>query len=159
MRKGLSELISTVVLIVVVMAIGAFVAPWALNLVRTSTNQTASNTDMQLLCQNVGYDLDNNYGSSGLIWNLTDSNTTLKAKISNTGTISLYSFTFDIIINSSLIYEVAVNDTYQKTANNPLQPGQTTILVMNATQDYNDTLTEVTIRNAVCPSLSITRKL
>jgi len=157
--KGVSELVSTIVLVVIVMAIGAFVSPWAFNLVRTSTNQTTSNTDMQLLCQNVGYDFDNNYGTNGLVWNLTGSNTTLMAKITNTGTISLYNFTFDIIINDSLIYEVNVNTTNQKTSSNPLKPGQSAILIMNITQDYNDTLTEVTIRNDVCPSRSITRDI
>ncbi len=155
-RMGLSELVSVVVVIVVVMAIGAFVSPWAFNLVRTSTNQTASDTDVQLLCQNVGYDFDNNYGTNGLVWNLTGTNTTLKAKILNTGTINLYNFTFDIIINDSLIYEVDTNTSSQKTQANPLKPGQSAILVMNVTQDYNDTLTEVTIRNGVCPSRYIT---
>jgi len=157
--KGVSELVSTVVLIVVALAIGAMLSPWAFNLARTSANQTSSNTEMQLLCQNVGYDFDNNYGTNGLVWNLTGSNTTLKAKIINTGTINLYSFAFDIIINDSIIYEVGVNTTSQKTQASPLKPGQTTILVMNVTQDYNDTLTEVNIRNAVCPGRSITRDI
>ncbi len=157
--KGLSELVSAVALIVIVMAIGAFVSPWAFNLVRTSTNQTGSNVDTQLLCQNVGYDFDNNYGTNGLVWNLTYTNTTLKAKVINTGTINLYGFTFDIIINNSLIYEVGTNATSQKTQANPLKPGQSAILVMNITQDYNDTLTEVTIRNSVCPSRHITQEI
>jgi archaellum component FlaG (FlaF/FlaG flagellin family) len=156
---GVSELVSTVVLIVVVMAIGAFVSPWAFNLVRTSANQTTSNTDMQLLCQNVGYDFDNNYGTNGLVWNLTGANTTLKAKVVNTGTINVYNFMFDIVINNSLIYEVDVNTTSQKTPASPLKPGQSAILVMNTTTDYNDTLTEVTIRNSVCPSRYLTRKI
>jgi len=158
-RKGVSELVSTVVLIVVALAIGAMLSPWAFNLVRTSANQTSSNTDMQLLCQNVGYDFDNNYGTNGLIWNLTSTNTTLTAKIMNTGTINLYNFVFDIVINDSLIYEVDVNSTSQKTSSSPLKPGQSAILTMNRTQDYNDTLTEVTIRNSVCPSRSITREI
>jgi flagellin-like protein len=151
-RKGISELISVVVLVAVVIGIGAFVSPWAFNLVRSSTNQTGTNVDTQLLCQNVAYDFDNGYGTNGIVWNLTWTNSTLSAKIVNTGTINLYNFTFDITINNSLIYEVSVNSTVQKTSSNPLKPGQSVIITMNLTADYNDTLTNVKVRNAVCPS-------
>lgn len=157
--KGVSPLISTVMLIVIAMAIGAFVSPWAFNLVRTSTNQTSANVDAQLLCQNVGYDFDNTYGTNGLVWNLTGTNATITAKIINTGTINLYNFTFDIIINKSVIYEVAVNSTSQKTQANPLKPGQSAIITMNLTQDYNETLTNIKVRNAVCPSRYISQEI
>jgi lipopolysaccharide export LptBFGC system permease protein LptF len=155
--KGVSQLISAVMLIVVTIAIMGLIAPWALNIARTSTNQTSGNIDMQLLCQNIGYDFDNNYGTSGIVWNFTGSNTTLKAKITNTGTINVYGFIFDITINNSLIYEVYANSTSQKTQANPLKPGQSAILEMNITSDYNDTLTDVRIRNSVCPSVSISQ--
>lgn len=157
--RGVSTLISGIMLIVIVMAIGAFVSPWAFNLVRTSTNQTSANVDTQLLCQNVGYDFDNTYGTNGLVWNLTNTNVTLKARITNTGTINLYNFIFDITINKSIIYEVDVNTTSQKTQANPLKPGQSAIISMNITQDYNDTLTNVRVRNAVCPSRYISQEI
>jgi archaellum component FlaG (FlaF/FlaG flagellin family) len=154
-RTGVSELISVVTLVVIVLAIGAFVAPWALSLVRSSANTTGTNVDTELLCQNVAYDFDNSYGTNGLVWNLTASNSTLSAKVVNTGTVNLYNFTFDITINGSYIYEVGVNTSSQKTASSPLKPGQAAILVMNITQDYNNTLTNVRIRNAVCAGKSI----
>jgi archaellum component FlaG (FlaF/FlaG flagellin family) len=105
-----------------------------------------------MLCQNLAYDFDNTYGTNGIIWNLTYTNTTLKAKITNTGTINVYNFSFEIIINDSVVYEADVNSSSQKTATTPLKPGQSAILVMSSSVDYNDTLTAIKVRNLVCPS-------
>jgi hypothetical protein len=157
--KGVSELISTVFLIVVAIGIGAVIAPWALNLATSTSNQTSTNIDTQLVCQNAGYDFDSNFASNGLLWNFSGTNSTLIARVVNTGTLNLYNFTFDVVINNSIIEEVSVNSTSQKLSSNPLKPGQSAILTMNLTKDYNDTLTEVKIRNIVCPSKYISQQV
>ena len=154
--RGISELISVIALVVIAIAIAAFVSPWAFNLVRNSANQTSSDVDNQLLCRNAAYDFDNSYGTNGLVWNLSGTNATVTAKVTNTGTINLYNFTFEITINNSLIYDVYVNSSSQKTQASPLRPGQSAILEMNRTADYNDTLSSVRLLNAVCPSKYIT---
>ncbi len=156
--RGISPIISVVILIVVIFSIAATVGPWMYNIVTTTTNQTSTDVDMQLLCQNTAYDFDTDYATFGVNW--SESSNILTVKIINTGTINLYNFSFEIILNSTIIrYFNATVDT-QKTTANPLKPGQTTMVeAYNTTVIVGSTLNEVKILNEVCPSVYINQEL
>lgn len=156
MRKGVSPIVSTVIVVLLVFAIAALVSPWVLDMVTQVSNETSQRTDMQLRCQNTAYDFDTNYGTMGLNWNFTGSQDTLNAKIVNTGSINLYNFTFELVIDTGTGMDVmrfSPNSTNQITRADPLEPGESEILVANVTTDINGTLTEVKIMNTICPKI------
>ena len=160
--SGVSPIISTVIVILIVMGIAALVSPWAFNIAYNTTNQTAEHQRQQLVCQNVAYTFNTNYGTHGLTWNLSGSPDTLDAQIINTGTINLRDFSFELTLNTTAgyaIYHFDVNSTYQKTSANPLLPGQSAILKANLTQDLNGTLKYVKILNGVCRSVYIEQEV
>jgi len=156
--RGLSPIISVVILIVVVFSIAAMVGPWMYDIATTMSNQTSSDVDTKLLCQNTAYDFDTDYATFGVNW--SEANNALTAKIINTGTINLHSFSFETIVNSTVIKYFNVTIDTQKTASNPLKPGQTVILEADGTTYLvGSTLNEVKILNNVCPSVYIRQEL
>lgn len=155
MRKGISPIMATVMLILIATAIAAIVGPWMIDLARTSSNQTTNDQEMELRCQNTAYDFDTNFGTNGINWSASDS--LLQAKIVNTGTQNLYNFTFEVISNSTIISYFNVTDATQKIKENPLKPGQTVILhADNIGSIVGDTLNSVKILNEfVCPKVYV----
>jgi hypothetical protein len=152
-RLGISPIISAVILIVVIFSIAAVVSPWMLGLVTDTTNQTGTDVDQGIKCREASYDFDTNYGTFGLSWNFKTENNTLGARIKNTGTIKLYNFSFELIINDTIIEYFLATDQTQRTSINPMKPGHTTFLNASITKDVNDTLTSVKILNPVCPDV------
>lgn len=162
-RKGISPIISTVLMILVAVMIAAFVGPWSVNLATTTSNASADNAMTQINCQNTFYDFSTDYGNNagvnitvvgGNIWEL-------KAKIENTGTRNVYGFSFQLS-NSSEIFNCDVTSATQKTSADPLRPGEECILdayLTGSCYNISDTLTKVKIINNVCsrnsPSLDI----
>lgn len=153
--KGVSPIIATVMLVLIVTIIAATVGPWMLDIARNTVNQTSSDADLMLLCQNTAYDFDTSYENNGINW--TSSENELKVKITNTGTINLYNFTFEVVIDSSIIRSYAVTDASQKTKESPLKPGQSVILEADNTTDIvGSTLNSVKILNEiVCPRVFV----
>jgi len=154
MKKEVSPLISTVIVVLLAFSIAAVISPWAFRLVTKVTNQTESDTNMQLRCQNTAYDFDTNYGTMGLTWNFSGSDDTLTAKIVNTGNINLYNFTFELVVNTTSGLEIkrfSPNATNQITPADPLEPGESSILTANISEDITGTLEEVKVMNPVCP--------
>ena len=154
---GISPLISTVIIIGISLVIATFVVPWAYDLAVSTSNTTATETDLQIKCQNAGYDFVTSYGTNGASANFsgTSGADILSVSITNTGTINLYNFSIEVTTNTSEIFEFGINSTYQKTPNSPLKPGRTTILhaVMNI--DINGTLSTVRVLNEVCKHISV----
>ena len=149
--KALSPLISAVMIIVIAFALSALIAPWAFEMVRQQTNQTGEYADQQTICRNTAYDFDTNYGTNGVNWTSTGTNDNLTVKIINTGYQNLYNFSFEFVINNTVILRPNITDLTQKTSINPLEPGQSAFL--NTTTNISGTLTEVKIINIVCPSV------
>ena len=155
---GISPIISVVILIAVIFSIAAVIGPWMYDIAKSTTNQTGTDINTQLTCQNTAYDFDTDYAIFGINW--SESNNKLTAKITNTGTINLYNFSFEILLNSTVIKYFNVNTDTQKTKANPLKPGQTAILEAdNTTSLIGSTLNEVKILNEVCPSVYINQEI
>ncbi|MBL7206331.1 MAG: hypothetical protein ISS36_01890 [Candidatus Aenigmarchaeota archaeon] len=158
MRKGISPLVAMVVLIIIVFGIAGVVGPWLLNLVRISTQQSGYNTATQLICKNFAYDFDTEYGIDGVDHDFSSTPDKLKSRIENKGTVSAYNFSFEItieVLDDIVIKNYDVAQASQKTEEDPLKPGESTILVANITEDITGILKEVKIINDVCSDIYI----
>ncbi|MBU0898680.1 MAG: hypothetical protein KKB03_00725 [Nanoarchaeota archaeon] len=155
--KGISPLIASVIIIGITLTIATFVVPWAYDLAVSTSNTTTTEANKQIKCQNAGFDFDSGYGTYGVTSNFTGTGgaDTMSVKIKNTGTINLYNFSIEVEINTSEIFEFAINSTYQKTPSNPLKPGRTAVLHALVNVDVNGTLTEARVVNDVCQQIYI----
>jgi flagellin-like protein len=162
-KKGISPIISTVLLILISVAIAAFVGPWSLNLATTTSNSSATNAMNQIDCQNTYYDFSTDYGNYNGV-NITvvgGKIAEFKAKLENTGTRNVYGFSFQLS-NSTEIFNCAVTTATQKIMSDPLRPGEEAIidaLLSGDCSDIGDSITKVKVLNSVCsrnsPSLDI----
>lgn len=157
--SGVSQIVSFVLLIVISIGIALIVGPWAINLVIDISGRTGNTTTTQIICQQAAYDFDTDYGTDGVLWNFTDNNNTLIAKIDNTGTQNLYGFSFEITINSTIIKNFNATTNTQKTESDPLKPGQYLFLSANVTENITGDLNEVKVINTPCPQNSISVNL
>lgn len=154
---GISPIISTVLLIVVVFSVAAVFSPWIINLVMDTSNQTGTSTTTGIKCREAAYDFDTSYGVYGASWSFSTENNTLGVKIKNTGTITLHNFSFELIINDTIIEYFYPTQATQRTSNNPLKPGHTAFINASLTKDVNDTLTSVKVLNVVCPDVYVSQ--
>lgn len=144
--KAISPLIAMIFLILIVIVITTTMGPWIYRIVIHQANQTETDVDLGITCQQVGYDFDTSWGTSGLEWDFSGANDYLKAKIKNHGTINLYGFSFEIELGS-IVKALSITEDSQKNQNNPLRPGQSAILEANITEDLTGTLTKLTVLN------------
>ena len=157
-RKGLSPLISTVIIIAIVFTVAAAVSPWMYNLVTDVTNSTTHDTTSELQCRNAAYDFDTNYGTFGVSWNFSTTNNILSTRIRNTGTVNIYNFSFELTFNDTIIGYYYPTTSTQKFQSTPLKPGQTVFLNASFPEDVNDTLTDIKVMNVVCPNVFVTQE-
>ncbi len=159
--KGVSPLISTVLLIAIVILMAAVIGPWALKIATRASDSAGTNVEQDLICRQTAYVFDSDYGNSGVAWNFNGTNGTVSAKIINTGSQNLYNFSFELLMQTPegtklIIYpEVNVTAETQRTKTNPLKPGYDWILEADVA-NINDTwsLIEVKVINEVCPKIS-----
>ncbi len=154
-RKAVSDIVSAVIVIAVAIAIGALVAPWAIQLARTSSNDSATSTLTMVRCRYAALDFDTGYGTSGISSNFTGPNPFLRAKMVNKGTIDLYNFSFETEFNSSVIRRFDPVSGDQKSAADPLKPGQATILNASIAAPVTGTLNSVKIIPLPCTDAAV----
>jgi hypothetical protein len=163
--KGLSPIVSVVILVVISLSIASMVAPWMYNMVTQTANETGTTAQQQVRCRTAGLDFDTNYGYYGVLYNFSgnvSANETdwIKMKIVNTGTLDLHDFTVEAtLLNNTdeIIEHYALTDASARTASNPLKSSQSAIITANITYDINETtttLTEVKVLNSVCHELA-----
>ncbi len=159
--KGVSPLISGVLLILIVIGVSAVVGPWIIQLSQESSEQSGSQVSQTLICQQTAYTFDSTYQNSGAYWNISGTNGTISAKIINTKIQNLYNFTYELTFSTPsgerIVTEPDINVTgaSQRTKSNPLKPGQSLILEGDMT-NVNETwsLIRIKVLNAVCPGAS-----
>lgn len=159
--KGISPLISTVLLIGIVILMATVIGPWALRIATEASEGAKTDVERDLICRQTSYVFDSDYGNSGVVSNFSGTNGTVSAKIINTGSQNLYNFSFELSMQTTaglkLIIHPDVNITAdtQRTKANPLKPGYDWIVNADVI-NINDTwpLTEVKLINDVCPRIS-----
>lgn len=154
---GISPIISTVILVVVVFSIAAVVSPWMIGIVTETSNETGTATSNEIRCREAAYDFDTSYGTYGVSWSFSTINNTLGVKIKNTGTITLYNFSFEITINDTIIEYFDATESTQRTPANPLKPRNSAFINASITKDINDSMTSIKVLNIVCPNVHISQ--
>ena len=147
-RKGISELLSVVIIIGIIVTVAALVGPWAMNLGRRSVQNTGSGVDSQITCQSTAYDFDSSYGNNGVEWDLQAKE--MRAKIINTGTVSLYGFSFQVYIQGTGYRFFKAKQ--EMTQDNPLKPEHSALIEADINESLAGTVTEVGVMNSVCKS-------
>lgn len=154
--KAVSPLISTILVIAIIVVIAGMLGPWAMNFAGRSVNNTGGNVENQITCQNTAYDFDSSYGNSGVEWDFSGSSDWLRAKIVNTGSVSLHSFSFQVYVQGvGYRFFPAKN---QITPDSPLKPAQSAVIEANISEDLTGSVTEVRILNGICKSVSIAQE-
>lgn len=159
--RGISPIISTVLLVAIVLLMAVVVGPWALKLALEASGGATQDVERDLLCRQTSYAFDSDYGNSGVTWAANQTNGTVSAKITNTGSQNLYGFSFEMAMQTPtglrlVIYpSVNITNETQRTKANPLKPGYDWIIEADVI-NINDTwsLTEVKLINDVCPKVS-----
>ena len=160
--RGVSPLISAVIVIAIAFMLASLIAPYMFDLVSQTSNQTGEDVRNTITCRNMAYDFVTSYGTDGVNWNFTGTADLLEARVINTGTINIYNFSFEILVNTTSGLDIKyydVNSSYQKTPSLPLKPGQSTILKADVTDVINGSLEEIKIRNEVCQNVYVTQEM
>ena len=98
--KGISPIISSVILIMIILMLAAFVGPWMISLTQNVAEEEGNRIDLELICRQTSYDFDSSYGNSGFTWNFTNTTGVMSTKITNTGSRNIYNFTFEVIFDT-----------------------------------------------------------
>lgn len=151
--KGVSPLIATTMIVVLVFVLGALVGPWMYDLARSVTSKTENETTKNIECNYAAYDFNSDYETNGVNW--TSALNSLYAEIENTGTQNLYDFSFEAKMNGTLINHYEPTTATDRTETAPLKPGQSIILNASITVNLdNTTVNSVKIINSICPDIA-----
>ncbi|MFB6199489.1 MAG: hypothetical protein ABEJ83_01305, partial [Candidatus Nanohaloarchaea archaeon] len=108
--KGISNVISSVLILALLVSIAGIYAKWAPAFSEKAATEVASNVQSNIKCRNAGISLENaSYDLSGNL---------LEYRIRNTGTIRLsddihlYTLTDSSTTNKTVIPELSVGETY-----------------------------------------------
>jgi len=137
MRKGLSPLIATVLLIAMTLAVATILGGWFSGITKTQTEIMEETTKKQINCTGALLSI------SDVMCSSTDQQ--LKIAITNLGNTELYGFSTLAKVNNTF-YE---NNTGGPSSTNALNPGEQTILV------YPCSNTLYCVSNAAIESLRI----
>jgi flagellin-like protein len=132
MRKGISTIIATVLLIAFTVAVAGILSSWLTSFTTSSTQTVKSQSDAELTCSYGGISLDSLKYSGGY----------LSGNIDNTRTISLGGLTIQIIFTNKTIQNVKLCSTGTTTvscsiSNASLSPRETTTFNITTTSDYD----------------------
>jgi len=156
MRKGISPLMATVMLVLIAVTLATIIGPWMYELVRDRMNQTDDDSQMEIRCETTAYDFNPSYANSGINWSATDPS--LRVMITNTGQQKLYNFSFELTLNSSTaISYFNVTAATQRTKEYPLNPGESALLEADSLSSIaGSSLTTVKVLNRlVCPKVYV----
>ena len=145
--KAVSELIAVTIVIGLIVVIAALIGPWAIRLSGRAVNNTGNDVDNQITCQAVSYDFDSSYGNQGVDWDFSGSSDWMRAKVMNTGTISLHSFSFQVYIQGAGYRFLPAK---HQGPDSLLKPGQSSVLEAEIGENLAGQVTEVGILNGVC---------
>ena len=160
--KGLSPLVSAVLLIMVTFSLAVIIIPWMIDMALTTTNETGSVIEQKVFCNKLAYDFDSEYGDNGIIYNFTGANGTIKFKLINTGLVNVYDFDAELTFKKEdgseviKVYpDVMITAETQRGKTNPLRPGREWIFEFDVFNiNANWSLEKVKVLNGVCPSIT-----
>lgn len=131
MRKGISPIVATVLMIAFTVAVAGILSGWLTSFTTSSTETVKSQSDTELTCSYGGISLKSLKYSGGY----------LSGNIDNTRTVSLGKITLQIIFTNKTIQNVKLCSTPTTTvscdtANASLSPRETTTFNITTTSNY-----------------------
>ena len=72
--RGISPLISSVLLIAIILLMAAVIGPWAIRIATEAAGGATTDVNQDLICRQTGYSFDSDYGNSGVAWNFNQTN-------------------------------------------------------------------------------------
>ena len=146
MQKGISPFISAMFLIVFVIAVSSILSPWFSSFTKGKTSAVEDNSEGQIDC--IFSSLD--FSSSDIEYNLTTTPDWVNITLDNTGSTNLYNFEVILTVDNEVkVYSPTPES--QKNSSNPLNPGETTILIADITDDLSGTLEKIKVVAKNCP--------
>ncbi len=146
MKKGISPLVATVLLIAFTLSIAGLLGGWLTSLTKSETDTIQQGSDILVNC------------SSGVI-DITDvictnSSQQLRVAVANLGDVELYDFSVFAAVNNTFYS----NSTGGPNSTNTLKTGEQTILVYGCNRNEfcanGATVTKVRITSGNCPQVS-----
>jgi len=144
MKKGISPLLATVILIALTLSVAALLGSWFTSITRTQTTMIEETATKQINCTAALLDI--------VDVTCSGNNDNIKVTITNLGhDISLYNFSTLVTINNTYY----LNNTGGPNSTDPLNPGEQAILSYhcdNTTYCVNGVKVEkVRVSSYICP--------
>ena len=146
MKKGLSDLISASIIILITITVGVLVSSWVVDVSKSRASDITGTTKQRLACQYAGFSIENvtfNCSSNCA----SDTNHNLTVKLTNTGQKTLEIDRIYVINTSGSLYTFMLNET--KT----LDIGST-IFITNISRDacsgINSSISNVKVSSPNC---------
>lgn len=150
--RGVSPIVSTVLLVAVVFMLGTIVTVWVVEITRNVTNITEDATMSRVECQYASYDFYYDFATKGVNYTFAGSPDYLQIMMQNTGSVNIYNFSIQARVTNSgqlSVQNLEINSTTQKTPASPLKPGQIVLLDAVIT-DITGTLNTIRVNNLAC---------
>ena len=151
LRKAISPLVATVMLIGITIAVVALISSWVVSMIRSQQEEIGEGGEKQIECTNALLE----------VVDVICSNSTeeLKIAINNIGLIDLYNFSVFVRVNNTF-YQ---NSTGGPNSTNVLGPGEQAILTYSCDRDIycagDAKVTTVRVSPANCPQVYVERNV
>lgn len=152
-RKGVSPIISTVLIIAFVVAVANIVAPWIIKFTKERSQEVEDKSEGQVECIYSSIDFD----TDDIDYSLTGErypNSTVNITVTNSGSEPLHSPQISLKVNKQTYSYQPTTET-NVTSSNPLSAGTQTYLITNITDNLSGTLKKVRIVFRNCPNNAI----
>lgn len=157
MLKALEPIISAVLLVSIVLVVSAAVSIWYIGFVNKTVKGEEARITESIECGHAGIDFDSSK-DGGIRWDFSGpkAGDYLDVWLSNTGSVNLYGFSFEVLAEQSGSLEIFVlNPENDATIANPLKPGQSRLFRANVTGDISGIMKSIRVLNSACRQLVI----
>lgn len=151
--KGISPIISTVLLVAFAIALAAIVGPWLTGFTKDRGQEVEKRGKKQVDCvySSIGF------GINDIYYNISGNaypDSTVNITVTNTGSEELYNPGISLNVNNR-IYSYEPTPGTDLNTSNVLDPGTQTYLITNITDDLSGTLEEVRVVFQSCPNNAV----
>lgn len=145
--KGITALITFIILVAITFAIAAMMNPWLFRTI-TDEGEDIGDDSNRFACRNVQYSFMRAYGTEGMDFSLCTEPRYVRARIKNYGSMDLYDFSFILVFNDTEI-TIPVTQESQSTESDPLRPQEERLIEGIPEECITDPPNEIRIINGL----------
>jgi len=152
-KKGVSPIISTVLLVAFAIALATIVGPWLTGFTKDRGKEVDERGEKQVECVYSSIDFE----QEDIYYNLNDDtypDSTVNITITNSGSVDVYDPKISLHVNNR-IYSYEPTKETDLNSSNRLEAGTQTYLVTNITDELSGTLKDVRVVFQNCPSNAV----